>query len=625
MPDDWVCQPIPLIIPSRRQKAQLKQQSAPNHGSNSQNTSSIGMGIGMGNLSKNAQQRFAQIKRAQAQPHHHATPPQQPTQSFRPPPPNGKAPHLPTHKPPPPPKKPNIQIGPGIGAAAGSIFNKHKQSPSQSRSQSANQSRKNSETATNSPNNNNNNNNNSSNTYFSKSESSLGSGFCNSDISSDMMSMNDNNKDTSHLRGAFAWTDSVLASEDRSFLQSCNLVPFFAHDSGNNKNEKRKKYTHITIGDRFIYELDSDDVQANSPRKHGHAQINGKRHSVASKDGTKIGKLTHKPLVMAVLTEFTFGSVFPDMGCSVWRTKIGKQRAEQFFSIQVRDMDILADTDLKLQIQNKIKTGFEQAVTQLQKETEKEQRQEKEKEKLDAILKAKEKEKQNEKNKEGNDDTSVTTKTTKTTSGTTPKSNATTPGKTTTTTTATATASSEGTTPQQSEQSKQSRRKGSSHRHRHREKRERDRTMTLLISSRHYKAQTFASDFIFDVAHPFPGYTSETMSVFNFQWTRRLPAPETILGSISDMHVKPISIYLDPFLCYNVVSFYIGKGVLKCYQIQAALTTMFTNLANENIIQRFVTRYQLDALKIKVPLNEVKFVFFFLCFLILFNFVCNEK
>ena len=62
---------------------------------------------------------------------------------------------------------------------------------------------------------------------------------------------------------------------------------------------------------------------------------------------------------------------------------------------------------------------------------------------------------------------------------------------------------------------------------------------------------------------------------------------------------------MDPFLGYNVLTFYLGNGVLKSYRIQAALTTMYSDASTWNIIQRFSTRYQLDALKIKVPLNEV--------------------
>ena len=286
--------------------------------------------------------------------------------------------------------------------------------------------------------------------------------------------------------------------ENRTFLQCCNLRPFTFGGNDNYKlrsRRRRKKYRHLNIGDKFIYTAGRERLSSHN----------------------------YKPLVMAVVTGFTFGSIFPDVGCSIWGTKIGKKCSEQFFSIQLRDMNILADTNLKSQIQKEIITGFEQVVTQLQQE-----------------------------------------------------SNLITQNKDKSDTTASSPVDND--------------------------------TMMLLISSRsrHSRQHTFSGNFEFSVSSPFPGYTSETATVFNFQWTRRLPTPKTILGSVFHMHVKPISIYLDPFLFYNVVNFFIGNGVLKCYQILTHFTSTatFANTTNRSIPQLAVL-YQLDSLTVRVPMSEV--------------------
>ena len=75
-----------------------------------------------------------------------------------------------------------------------------------------------------------------------------------------------------------------------------------------------------------------------------------------------------KPLVIAVLSHFSLGMIFPDLGYSIWRTKIGKARAEQFFSVQVGDIDVLADTLLKEQLQSQLEATFDAALSQLRKE-----------------------------------------------------------------------------------------------------------------------------------------------------------------------------------------------------------------------------------------------------------------
>merc|ERR1712176_1111347 len=74
------------------------------------------------------------------------------------------------------------------------------------------------------------------------------------------------------------------------------------------------------------------------------------------------------PLVLAVLSNFSLGMIFPHVGYSIWRTKIGRTRVEQFFSVQVGDLDVLADTQLKEQLQQSLKSGFSAAMSQLKKE-----------------------------------------------------------------------------------------------------------------------------------------------------------------------------------------------------------------------------------------------------------------
>merc|ERR1712176_1662790 len=108
------------------------------------------------------------------------------------------------------------------------------------------------------------------------------------------------------------------------------------------------------------------------------------------------------------------------------------------------------------------------------------------------------------------------------------------------------------------------------------------------ISSRHYKSQTTgisARNFKFCVEQPFEGYNADTMSAFNYQWTRRIPAPQTVLAQISNMHIKPICLYLDPFLIFNGIKLFAGNGVIRVYQMQAALTTFTV------VFERFVSRF----------------------------------
>eukprot|EP01083_Nonionella_stella_P258594 883695_1 len=87
------------------------------------------------------------------------------------------------------------------------------------------------------------------------------------------------------------------------------------------------------------------------------------------------------------------------------------------------------------------------------------------------------------------------------------------------------------------------------------------------------------------------------MSVFNYQWTRRIPAPSHILSQMIDMHCKPICIYLDPFLVFNCLKLFAGNGVIRVYRMQAALTTFTV------IFERFVSRYLIDAVQIIIPIN----------------------
>eukprot|EP01083_Nonionella_stella_P209750 760004_1 len=171
---------------------------------------------------------------------------------------------------------------------------------------------------------------------------------------------------------------------------------------------------------------------------------------------------------MAILSDFSLGMIFPDIGYSVWRTRIGKSRVEQFFSVQVGDLDVLADTQLKDQLQDQLKTGFDAAVSQLRKEQQ-------------VIDKEKEKEFTPETpNKSDNNNNNNNNNNNKT----------------------------RGRSKSDPETQKKT------------------KCMTLIVSSRHYKTHNIRSDrdFQFTVSTPFKGYTANTMSVFNYQWTRRIPA-----------------------------------------------------------------------------------------------------
>ena len=120
--------------------------------------------------------------------------------------------------------------------------------------------------------------------------------------------------------------------------------------------------------------------------------------------------------------------------------------------------------------------------------------------------------------------------------------------------------------------------------------------MTLLISSRHFKTHTIThSPYKFTVQTPFRGYNADTQTVFNYQWTRRIPAPERVLAQMTDVHLKPLVVWLDPFLVFNCVKIFSGNGVIRVYQMQAALTTFTV------VFERFASRYLLDALKIIIP------------------------
>ncbi|ETO21035.1 hypothetical protein RFI_16169 [Reticulomyxa filosa] len=289
-----------------------------------------------------------------------------------------------------------------------------------------------------------------------------------------------------------------LSSEDMKFLSDCRLRP------------GRAIHT-IAIGDKFMY---------------GHERL---WQSTVKQD-------KHiKPLVMAVFSDFSFGMINLEPGESVWNTKIGK-RAEQFVSIQMRDMDILADTNLKQMLQEELKSTLSATIQELR-----------------------------EQHKEENEEGSLNEPHVETAAATDSKSKDT---KTTTTTTTTAADDSP--------------------------------YMTLVVSSRHFKPHTFISNFVFSLATPFAGFQGDAMAVLNFQLTRRLPPPSRILGSMTDIHIKPLSIYLDPFLVFHIVKFFVGNGVLKAYQMQ----TQNTYTTSTAVRQRFANRYQIDSIKIVIPLNE---------------------
>eukprot|EP01083_Nonionella_stella_P078928 216275_1 len=40
------------------------------------------------------------------------------------------------------------------------------------------------------------------------------------------------------------------------------------------------------------------------------------------------------------------------------------------------------------------------------------------------------------------------------------------------------------------------------------------------------------------VVIPFEGYNQQTQSVFNCQWTRRIPAPQSVLAQMADIHTN---------------------------------------------------------------------------------------
>ena len=212
--------------------------------------------------------------------------------------------------------------------------------------------------------------------------------------------------------------------------------------------------------------------------------------------------------------------------------------------MQVGDLDVLADTQLKEQLQHQLKSGFTAAMSQLKKEQ---------------LLIDQEKE------KEFTPEPAPTNNPTK----------------------------QENVEKTRKRQRSKSDPKISSKE----EPTKRSKSMTLLISSRHYKSQSITTrEFKFSVSQPFEGYNADTMSAFNYQWTRRIPAPQSVLAQISNMHIKPICIYLDPFLIFNCIKLLTGNGIIRVYQMQAALTTFTV------IFERFASRFLLDAVQIIIPI-----------------------
>ena len=53
--------------------------------------------------------------------------------------------------------------------------------------------------------------------------------------------------------------------------------------------------------------------------------------------------------------------------------------------------------------------------------------------------------------------------------------------------------------------------------------------------------------------------------------TDRFPPPKKLLGQMIDVHVKPISFSLDPFLIKHATELLLGGSVLRNYQKQALL------------------------------------------------------
>eukprot|EP00485_Elphidium_margaritaceum_P001967 CAMPEP_0202698140 /NCGR_PEP_ID=MMETSP1385-20130828/11417_1 /ASSEMBLY_ACC=CAM_ASM_000861 /TAXON_ID=933848 /ORGANISM="Elphidium margaritaceum" /LENGTH=1549 /DNA_ID=CAMNT_0049354771 /DNA_START=775 /DNA_END=5424 /DNA_ORIENTATION=- len=312
---------------------------------------------------------------------------------------------------------------------------------------------------------------------------------------------------------------SRLGDMDRSFLLDSHLIPSHAID-------------RISVGDEYHYD----------PNMIGAEQY-------------------CKPLVLAILSDFSLGMIFPDKGYSIWRTRIGRSRIEQFFSVQVGDVDVLADTQLRDELQHQIRTGVLSAVDQLRKEQEKIDAQ-KEKEFTPEPVSSST-------NADGGEKSEKQKQ----------KQNMSVP-----TSTARARSKSDPEKP--------------SHIDTDGDAYVKTKSMTLLISSRHYKTQTFThAPYKFTVDQPFPGYNPQSMTVFNYQWTRRIPAPTAVLAQMNDMHIKPVCIYLDPFLIFNCVRLLTGNGVIKVYQMQAALSTF------DVAFERFASRYLLDAVKIIIPIG----------------------
>lgn len=129
-----------------------------------------------------------------------------------------------------------------------------------------------------------------------------------------------------YLRRQPKMVESKLSDRDRDFLVECTLLP-------------TETINKISVGLQLDYVPNLGDSNDYS-----------------------------KPLVIAVLSKFSLGMIFPDLGYSIWRTKIGRMRAEQFFSVQVGDIDVLADTLLKDQLQSQMAATFDAALSQLRKE-----------------------------------------------------------------------------------------------------------------------------------------------------------------------------------------------------------------------------------------------------------------
>ena len=79
--------------------------------------------------------------------------------------------------------------------------------------------------------------------------------------------------------------------------------------------------------------------------------------------------------------------------------------------------------------------------------------------------------------------------------------------------------------------------------------------------------------------------------------TDRFPPPKKLLGQMIDVHIKPISFSLDPFLIKHATELLLGGSDLRNYQKQALLANFIDpSLASEfGLNFRFATRMQMEG------------------------------